>query len=212
MSKLLYLDNAATTKTAPEVVEAMLPYFTEKFGNPSSVYSFAAANKEVINQQRDAIAEMIGAKTNEIYFTGGGSESDNWALKCTAEAYANKGNHIITTKIEHHAILHTAEYLEKRGFEITYLDVDEDGKVKLDDLKAAIRPTTILISVMFANNEIGTLQPIKEIGMIAKDASRGEQCMDLLMVAKYLERIGDHATNVAEWVEYSITNVHPDKN
>lgn len=169
MSKLLYLDNAATTKTAPEVVEAMLPYFTEKFGNPSSVYSFAAANKEVINQQRDAIAEMIGAKSNEIYFTGGGSESDNWALKCTAEAYANKGNHIITTKIEHHAILHTAEYLEKRGFEVTYLDVDEDGKVKLDDLKAAIRPTTILISVMFANNEIGTIQPIKEIGEIAHE-------------------------------------------
>lgn len=169
MSKLLYLDNAATTKTAPEVVEAMLPYFTEKFGNPSSVYSFAAANKEVINQQRDVIAEMIGAKSNEIYFTGGGSESDNWALKCTAEAYANKGNHIITTKIEHHAILHTAEYLEKRGFEVTYLDVDEDGKVKLDDLKAAIRPTTILISVMFANNEIGTIQPIKEIGEIAHE-------------------------------------------
>ena len=169
MSKLLYLDNAATTKAAPEVVEAMLPYFTEKFGNPSSVYSFAAANKEVINQQRDAIAEMIGAKSNEIYFTGGGSESDNWALKCTAEAYANKGNHIITTKIEHHAILHTAEYLEKRGFEVTYLDVDEDGKVKLDDLRAAIRPTTILISVMFANNEIGTIQPIKEIGEIAHE-------------------------------------------
>ena len=169
MSKLLYLDNAATTKTAPEVVEAMLPYFTEKFGNPSSVYSFAAANKEVINQQRDAIAEMIGAKSNEIYFTGGGSESDNWALKCTAEAYANKGNHIITTKIEHHAILHTAEYLEKSGFEVTYLDVDEDGKVKLDDLKAAIRQTTILISVMFANNEIGTIQPIKEIGEIAHE-------------------------------------------
>ena len=169
MSKLLYLDNAATTKTAPEVVEAMLPYFTEHFGNPSSVYSFAAANKEVINKQRDAIAEMIGAKSNEIYFTGGGSESDNWALKATAEAYANKGNHIITTKIEHHAILHTAEYLEKRGFEVTYLDVDEDGKVKLDDLKAAIRPTTILISVMFANNEIGTIQPIKEIGEIAHE-------------------------------------------
>ena len=169
MSKLLYLDNAATTKTAPEVVEAMLPYFTEKFGNPSSVYSFAAANKEVINQQRDTIAEMIGAKTNEIYFTGGGSESDNWALKCTAEAYANKGNHIITTKIEHHAILHTAEYLEKRGFEITYIDVDENGILKLDDLKAAIRPDTILISVMFANNEIGTIQPIKEIGAIAKE-------------------------------------------
>ena len=169
MSKLLYLDNAATTKTAPEVVEAMLPYFTEKFGNPSSVYSFAAANKEVINQQRDAIAEMIGAKTNEIYFTGGGSESDNWALKCTAEAYANKGNHIITTKIEHHAILHTAEYLEKRGFEITYLDVDENGFIDLDELQKAITPETILISVMAANNEIGTLEPLKEIGQIAHE-------------------------------------------
>ena len=167
MSKLLYLDNAATTKTAPEVVEAMLPYFTEKFGNPSSVYSFAAANKEVINQQRDAIAEMIGAKSNEIYFTGGGSESDNWALKCTAEAYANKGNHIITTKIEHHAILHTCEYLEKeRGAKITYIGVDENGVVNLDELEAAITPETILISVMAANNEIGTIQPIKEIGRI----------------------------------------------
>ena len=169
MSKLLYLDNAATTKTAPEVVEAMLPYFTEKFGNPSSVYSFAAANKEVINQQRDTIAEMIGAKTNEIYFTGGGSESDNWALKATAEAYASKGNHIITSKIEHHAILHTCDWLEKHGFEITYVDVDEFGKIKLDELKKAIRPTTILISVMFANNEIGTIQPIKEIGEIAHE-------------------------------------------
>ena len=169
MDKLIYLDNAATTKTAPEVVEAMLPYFTEKFGNPSSVYSFAAGNKEVINQQRDIIAEALGAKSNEIYFTAGGSESDNWALKATAEAYSGKGNHIITTKIEHHAILHTGEYLEKRGFEVTYLDVDENGKVKLDDLKAAIRPTTILISVMFANNEIGTIQPIKEIGEIAHE-------------------------------------------
>ena len=170
MSKLLYLDNAATTKTAPEVVEAMLPYFTENFGNPSSVYSFAAANKEVINQQRDAIAEMIGAKSNEIYFTGGGSESDNWALKCTAEAYANKGNHIITTKIEHHAILHTCEYLEKeRGAKITYIGVDENGVVNLDELEAAITPETILISVMAANNEIGTIQPIKEIGRIAKE-------------------------------------------
>ena len=170
MSKLLYLDNAATTKTAPEVVEAMLPYFTEKFGNPSSVYSFAAANKEVINQQRDAIAEMIGAKSNEIYFTGGGSESDNWALKCTAEAYANKGNHIITTKIEHHAILHTCEYLEKeRGAKVTYVGVDENGVVNLDELEAAITPETILISVMAANNEIGTIQPIKEIGRIAKE-------------------------------------------
>ncbi|MGN1167686.1 MAG: cysteine desulfurase NifS [Lachnospiraceae bacterium] len=169
MDKLIYLDNAATTKTAPEVVDAMLPYFTENFGNPSSVYGIGAKNKEEITKQREAIANALGAKTNEIYFTAGGSESDNWALKATAEAYADKGNHIITTKIEHHAILHTGEYLEKRGFEVTYLDVDENGVVKLEDLKAAIRPTTILISVMFANNEIGTIQPIKEIGEIAKE-------------------------------------------
>lgn len=169
MSKLIYLDNAATTKTAPEVVEAMLPYFTEHYGNPSSVYSFAAQNKEVITQQREIIANALGAKTEEIYFTAGGSESDNWALKATAEAYESKGKHIITTKIEHHAILHSAQYLEKRGYEVTYVDVDENGVVKLDDLKAAIRPDTILISVMFANNEIGTLQPIKEIGEIAHE-------------------------------------------
>ena len=169
MGKFIYLDNAATTKTAPEVVEAMLPYFTEHFGNPSSVYSFAAGNKQVITEQREEIAKAIGANANEIYFTAGGSESDNWALKATAECYKNKGNHIITTKIEHHAILHTAEYLEKNGFEVTYLEVDEDGVVKLDELQAAIRPTTILISVMFANNEIGTLQPIKEIGAIARE-------------------------------------------
>ena len=169
MERLIYLDNAATTKTAPEVVEAMLPYFTERYGNPSSVYGFAAANKEVISQQRDVIAGVLGAKGNEIYFTAGGSEADNWALKATAEAYEGKGNHIITTKIEHHAILHTCEYLEKKGYEVTYLDVDEDGVVKLDELKAAIRPTTILISVMYANNEIGTIQPIREIGEIAHE-------------------------------------------
>ena len=169
MERLIYLDNAATTKTAPEVVEAMLPYFTERYGNPSSVYGFAAANKEVISQQRDVIAGVLRAKGNEIYFTAGGSEADNWALKATAEAYEGKGNHIITTKIEHHAILHTCEYLEKKGYEVTYLDVDEDGVVKLDELKAAIRPTTILISVMYANNEIGTIQPIREIGEIAHE-------------------------------------------
>ena len=169
MERLIYLDNAATTKTAPEVVEAMLPYFTERYGNPSSVYGFAAANKEVISQQRDVIAGVLGAKGNEIYFTAGGSEADNWALKATAEAYGGKGNHIITTKIEHHAILHTCEYIEKKGYEVTYLDVDEDGVVKLDELKAAIRPTTILISVMYANNEIGTIQPIREIGEIAHE-------------------------------------------
>ncbi len=169
MNKVIYLDNAATTKVAREVVEAMIPYFTENYGNPSSVYSFASKNKETITKQREIIADALGAKANEIYFTAGGSESDNWALKAIAEAYKDKGNHIITTKIEHHAILHTAEYLEKNGFEVTYLDVDENGRVRLEDLKAAIRPTTILISVMFANNEIGTIEPIKEIGAIAKE-------------------------------------------
>ena len=137
MSRFLYLDNAATTKTAPEVLEAMLPYFTEKFGNPSSVYQFAAGNKSVIDEQRDLIAATLRAKGKEIYFTAGGSESDNWALKATAEAYAQKGKHIITTKIEHHAVLHSAQYLEKQGYEVTYLDVDEDGKVRLQDLEAA---------------------------------------------------------------------------
>ena len=169
MEKLIYLDNAATTKTAPEVVEAMLPYFTEHFGNPSSVYGFAAANKEVITRQREVIADTLGAKSNEIYFTAGGSESDNWALIATAEAYASKGKHLITSKIEHHAILHTCEYLEKKGFEVTYLDVDENGIVDLEQLKSAIREDTILISIMYANNEIGTIQPIREIGAIAHE-------------------------------------------
>ena len=168
MKKMIYLDNAATTKTAPEVVEAMLPYFTEYFGNASSVYGFAGNSKEAMAKARETIANSLGAKANEIYFTAGGSEADNWALKATAEAYKAKGNHIITTKIEHHAILHTAEWLEKNGFEVTYLNVDENGVVKLDELKAAIRQETILISVMFANNEIGTIEPIKEIGEIAK--------------------------------------------
>ena len=168
MKKMIYLDNAATTKTAPEVVEAMLPYFTEFYGNASSVYGFAGNSKEAMAKARETIADSLGCKANEIYFTAGGSEADNWALKATAEAYKAKGNHIITTKIEHHAILHTAEWLEKNGFEVTYLNVDENGVVKLDELKAAIRPETILISVMFANNEIGTIQPVKEIGEIAK--------------------------------------------
>ncbi|MBQ8184995.1 MAG: cysteine desulfurase NifS [Lachnospiraceae bacterium] len=169
MKKVIYLDNAATTRTAPEVVEAMIPYFSEYYGNPSSVYGLAQESKKAVTESREAIAKALGAKSNEIYFTAGGSEADNWALKAVAEAYQSKGNHIITTKIEHHAILHTCEYLEKKGFEITYLNVDENGAVKLDELKKAIRPTTILISVMFANNEIGTIQPIKEIGEIAKD-------------------------------------------
>ena len=166
--KLIYLDNAATTQVYPEVLDAMLPYFTEYYGNPSAVYSFAGEAEKAVAKARETIASAIGAKTEEIYFTGGGSESDNWALKATAEAYAPKGKHIITTAIEHHAILHTAAWLEKQGFEVTYVGVDENGTVKLDELEAAIRPDTILISVMSANNEIGTIQPLKEIGAIAK--------------------------------------------
>lgn len=169
MDQLVYLDNAATTRTRPEVVHAMLPYFTEYYGNPSSVYGFSTESRKAVDHSREVIARSLGAKSNEIYFTAGGSESDNWALVAAAEAYAAKGKHIITTKIEHHAVLHTCDYLEKRGYEVTYLDVDEYGVVKLEELKKAIRPDTILISIMFANNEIGTIEPIREIGGIAKE-------------------------------------------
>ena len=168
MKTSIYLDNAATTKTAQEVVDAMLPYFTENYGNPSSIYDLGTKSKEAITKGREQIAEVLGAKSEEIYFTAGGSEADNWALKATFEAYKNKGNHIITTKIEHHAILHTAEFLETKGVDVTYLNVDEFGKISLEELENAIRPETVLISVMFANNEIGTIQPIAEIGEIAK--------------------------------------------
>lgn len=168
MEKLIYMDNAATTSTAPEVVSAMLPFFTEYYGNPSSVYNFAQKSKMAIEDAREIIADSIGAaKSNEIYFTGGGSESDNWALKSAAFGLRDKGNHIITTKIEHHAILNTCAYLEKNGFEVTYLDVDSEGFVSLEDIENAITDKTILISVMFANNEIGTIEPVREIGEIA---------------------------------------------
>ncbi len=169
MKHTIYLDNAATTKTSAEVVEAMLPYFTTYYGNPSSVYAFAGESKKAIDDARRIIADSLGADASEIYFTGGGTESDNWALKEVAHAYSNKGKHIITSKIEHHAILHTCEQLEKDGYEVTYLDVDEYGMVSVESVKEAIRPDTILISIMFANNEIGTIQPIKEIGSIAKE-------------------------------------------
>ena len=168
--RCIYLDNAATTKTAPQVLEAMLPYFSEHYGNPSSIYGLAGESREAVDKAREQIARVLNAPAKDIYFTAGGTEADNWALKAAFEAYKGKGNHIITTKIEHHAILHTCQYLEKeRGTRVTYLDVDEQGVVKLDQLEAAITPETILISVMFANNEIGTLQPVKEIGAIARE-------------------------------------------
>lgn len=166
---MIYLDNAATTKTAPEVVEAMLPYFGEAYGNPSAIYSLGSAGKKAVNEARRAIASVINARQEEIYFTAGGTEADNWALEAAAESYREKGRHIITTKLEHHAVLHTCRYLEKKGYEVTYLDVDADGLVDVDVLKAAIRPDTILISVMFANNEIGTIEPVGEIGAIARE-------------------------------------------
>ncbi len=166
---MIYLDNAATTKTAPEVVEAMLPYFTERFGNPSTIYGPGTEAKKAVNEARRILADALGAKQEEIYFTAGGSEADNWALKAAADAFRDKGKHIITTKIEHHAILHTCEYLEKQGFEVTYLPVDQDGLVDPEAVRAAIRPDTILISVMLANNEIGTIEPVGQIGEIARE-------------------------------------------
>ncbi len=169
MGKYIYMDNAATTPVKKEVLEEMIPYFTEKYGNPSSVYSLGNMSKRAIEASREKVAKAINADKREIFFTGGGSEADNWAIKGIAFGNKQKGNHIITTKIEHHAILHTCEYLQKNGFDVTYLDVDEYGMIDLEQLKNAITDKTILISIMFANNEIGTIQPIKEIGEIAKE-------------------------------------------
>lgn len=168
MNEIIYLDNAATTQLDKSVFEEMQPYFIEYYGNPSSVYSIASESKKAVDKARERVAKTIGALDREIYFTNGGTESDNWAIKGIAEAYADKGKHIITSKIEHHAVLHTCEYLEKQGYEITYLNVDEDGLISLEELEKSIRKDTILVSIMFANNEIGTIQPIKEIGEIAK--------------------------------------------
>lgn len=170
MTKRIYVDNAATTKVAPEVVEAMLPYFTENFGNPSSIYAEGREAKKAIERAREQVATAIGADPKEIYFTGSGSEADNWALRSTAKALSSKGNHIITSAVEHHAVLHTCQDLEKQGYEVTYLPVDKYGMVSPEDVKAAIKDTTIMISIMFANNEIGTIMPIAEIGEIAKNA------------------------------------------
>lgn len=164
---MIYLDNAATTRTAPDVVEVMLPYFTEYYGNAGSIYGLAGESRKALLRARETIAGTLGAEANEIYFTAGGSESDNWALKAVFEAWQDKGRHIITSRIEHHAVLHTCEYLEKMGARVTYLDVDSEGLVDPGQLERAIRPDTILISVMAANNEVGTIQPVKEIGEIA---------------------------------------------
>lgn len=166
---MIYLDNAATTKCAPEVVEAMFPWFSEYYGNPSSVYELAGKSKEAVDEARRQIAGVIGAKENEIYFTAGGTEADNWAIKAAYEACKEKGNHIITSKVEHHAVLHTCQWLEKQGARVTYLDVDENGIIRLEDLERAITPETILITIMAANNEIGSVMPYKEIGMIARE-------------------------------------------
>ena len=191
MSKLIYLDNAATTAVRPEVLDAMMPYLKEEYANPSSIYTFAQKSKKVVDESRCTIAELLGAKEREIYFTSGGSEGDNWALKGTAEALKAKGKHIITSKIEHHAILHTCEYLERQGYEVTYLDVDENGLVSPEAVEAAIRPDTILISIMFANNEIGTIEPIKEIGEIAKKH-------DIFFHTDAVQAFGHIAINVDE--------------
>ena len=169
MDRVIYFDHAATTPTKKAVLDEMLPYFTINFANPSSIYEIANKNKEAISIAREKIAKLINSRDDEIFFTSGGTEADNWAIKGIAENYTDKGKHIITSKIEHHAILHTCEYLEKQGYEVTYLDVDEFGMIKLEELNSAIRPDTILISIMFANNEIGTIQPIAEIGRIARE-------------------------------------------
>ncbi len=204
MGNTIYLDNAATTRTAPEVVKAMLPYFTEDYGNASSIYRFGEKSREAVTKARDIIASSIGAATEEVYFTAGGSEADNWAIKATAEAYKEKGKHIITSKIEHHAVLHTCEYLEKQGYEITYLDVDEQGVISLEELEKAIRPDTILISVMFANNEIGTIQPVAEIGKIAHehgvlfhtDAVQAFMQLDIRVDEMYIDMLSASAHKV----------------
>lgn len=202
MKNIIYLDNAATTKTAKEAVDAMIPFFMEQYGNAGSIYSLGTKSKQAMEESRRILAESINAQSSEIYFTSGGSEADNWALKAAAEAYGFKGKHIIVSKIEHHAILNTCEYLKQNGYEITYVDVDEYGILKLDELKKAIRSDTILISVMSANNEVGTIQPVKEIGEIAKEH-------DILFHTDAVQAYGHISIDVKEYsIDMLSTSAH----
>ena len=189
---IIYMDNAATTATRPEVLEKMLPYFTEHYGNPSSIHGVGRDARRAIENARRQVAEALGAQPREIYFTAGGSESDNWAIRCASKALAKKGKHIITSQIEHHAVLHTCEYMEKQGYEVTYLPVDGEGRVSVEDVKKAIRPDTVLISIMAANNEIGTLQPIREIGQAAHEAG-------VLFHTDAVQAVGAIPIDVNEW-------------
>jgi cysteine desulfurase len=189
--KLIYFDHAATTAVKPEVLSEMLPYFTEKYGNASTIYSIGRESKKAIEQSRDKVASALGAQAKEIFFTGSGTEADNWAIKGVAYANKSKGNHIITTAIEHHAVLHACQYLESDGFEVTYLPVDSNGLVTVEQVKAAIKPNTILITIMFANNEIGTVQPIPEIGRIAREKG-------IYFHTDAVQAVGNIPVNVAE--------------
>ena len=191
MTKFVYADNAATTGVSPSVLEEMMPYFKENYGNPSSLYRIGRQNGQAISAARERIAKVLGAKPNEIYFTSCGSESDNWAIKGAAHANASKGKHIITTVYEHHAVLHTMESLKKEGFEITYLSVDEDGQIKPEQLEAAIRPDTVLVAMMFANNEIGSVLPIKELAQVAHEHK-------ILFFTDAVQAVGNIPVNVAE--------------
>ena len=189
---IIYMDNAATTATRPEVLEAMLPYFTEHYGNPSSIHSVGRDARRAVEKARAQVAAALGAQPREIYFTAGGSESDNWAIRCASRALAAKGKHIITSQIEHHAVLHTCQYMEKQGYEVTYLPVDENGLVSVEDVKNAIRPDTVLISIMAANNEIGTIEPIREIGKVAHEAG-------VLFHTDAVQAVGAVPIDVNDW-------------
>jgi len=190
--RLIYMDNAATTAVRPEVLEAMMPYFTQHYGNASSIHTFGRAARRALENARKQVAAALGCEPREVYFTAGGSESDNWAIRCAVEARAKKGKHIITSAIEHHAVLHTCEFMEKQGYEVTYLPVDEFGRVSVESVKNAIRPDTVLITIMAANNEIGTLQPIAEIGAVAKENG-------ILFHTDAVQAVGAVAIDVNAW-------------